>query len=140
MNEWNEGMEYFADDPISNSTDEKLSMSAILGRTEEKKMPILPGIDMSKPHGNKLVYQEFPRALFHRKLGTRVVQNDEEKKKLLQEGWALSPAKFNKEESLLKRISELEEELASTIVEYEKLTGKDYGNELAKIKKQEKVK
>ena len=138
MNEFNEG-DYFDDFMLpTDGLNEKQTARELFNRLE-KKMPIMQGVDMADHKPLKpFVYQEFPRVLFHRKMGTRVVNNTQEKEALLKEGWELSPAKIKREEELLRLIPELEKQLADSIVEFEKLTGKDYENELVKMQRKDK--
>jgi hypothetical protein len=139
VNEFNEGDFYADDDYIVNDSTEKLNVSLIFGRTErrERKMALVPGVGMNLPHGKPYIYQEFPKAMFHRKLGTCVVQDTIEAAAKRKEGWTDTPAKFKREDAIIKRIEDLETELVELVAEYEKLTGEDYEETMEKKRRRD---
>mgnify|MGYP006270768013 CR=1 FL=1 len=137
FSEFNEGEPYDdygipGQDPLGKETARHL-----FGRMENKKMVPIIGIDKNKIRGNSYVFQEFPHAMFHRKFGDKIVNNKEEETQALKEGWQLTPVKIKREEYILERIPQLEEELSGLIAEFEDLTGLDYENELEKKRRKE---
>ncbi len=120
-----------------NDPDEKDTMRELFSRLEEK-MPIAKGMDVRARNEKPYVYQEFPCAMFHRKLADRIVADEAEKQKYLKEGWRLNA--FPKAEQLLAQIDAAEEALARLVKEYEQLTGLNYDDEIAKQELKDKNK